>query len=113
MEGASGPDPFYPGQSFDDTGLNFGYMAGWFGGTPIKSMRFGHFGSYSTGVISFADINANEEGYLFYDKLYSAYQKGQKLYPFQFSVFDYKYTGFNEQTVKNQFVPGLKVDDTR
>jgi hypothetical protein len=44
-----------------------------------------------------------------YKRLYEAYQGGQG--GFIFSVADYRFQGFNEQQVKNEFVPGLKVTD--
>src|ERR1700682_4706693 len=67
------------------------------------SSRLGRF------VLSYADCNANVGGMIFYTKLAEAYEKGQKEYPFRFCVGDYKIKTFNEQNVKNEFAPGLKV----
>lgn len=73
----------------------------------------GMYGSLSTGVVSYADNEANIAGMHFYQKLFKAYKKGQKSYTFTFSVKDYKITGFNEQNVPNTFDPGLIVNDNK
>jgi RHS repeat-associated protein len=73
----------------------------------------GIYGSESTGVVSYADINANLEGLKFYKKLVNAYQKGQKSFGFVFSVNDYKFQDFNEQREENVFLRGLQVNDSK
>jgi hypothetical protein len=73
--------------------------------------RFGYYGSYSSGVISYADMNANEEGYKFYENVYESYKKGEK---YVFSVNDYNTASFNEaQNSPSRFSRGLVVDDSR
>jgi RHS repeat-associated protein len=87
-----------------------GYYAGL--STPFgEKTWFGKYGSESTGVISYADINANDNGLKFYRNLFDAYTKGQAT--FTFSVGDYAIQDFNEQNVPNKFVNGLTVNDNK
>ena len=76
---------------------------------PVKK---GIFGSYSTGVISHADMAANEQGYQFYHNLYEAFVTNPDGSPFRFSAIKYTTTMMNEQSNKNTFVHGLQVDDS-
>jgi hypothetical protein len=57
----------------------------------------GYFGTYSTGVASTGDVNANEEGYHFYRRLAREFERNPRGTPFVFSVDDYRYSGFNEE----------------
>ena len=101
--------------------LRFGlYMEGDSGLTPEELTRFyslfrhyeplcvmvgchGFFGLKVTGVISYADINANLQGYLFFDQLWHAPQN------LTFDILTYDYHKWNEETVKSKFVKGLLV----
>ena len=64
---------------------------------------FGYYGSASTGVISNADLAANEDGYIFYQKL------SQNIPDFKFALSDYDLKQWNEQTNKSLYIPGLVV----
>ncbi len=81
----------------------------------VKSEK-GVFGSYSTGVISYADMAANEQGYQFYTALYNACYKallsGQTAtVPYHFDVFNFDFPSMNEQRNPNTFVNGVTPDD--
>jgi RHS repeat-associated protein len=74
------------------------------------SMFFGIFGAASTGVISYADIQANYNGASFYRAL------AKDPYGYTFNIKNdiprAILAQWNEQTNKNRFVPGITVDDT-
>jgi RHS repeat-associated protein len=70
---------------------------------------FGKYGSWSSGVISHADVNANLAGMEFYRKLYTAYNDGAANPP-PFLVSQYRVSEFNEHEVENTFVKGLQHD---
>ncbi|MBF0442874.1 MAG: hypothetical protein HQK54_13290 [Oligoflexales bacterium] len=67
--------------------------------SPI--VRFGYFGSASTGVVSYADMNANENGYNFYQRL-----KSDPLH-YQFRFSDYNINEMNETNVPSKFTHGV------
>ena len=64
---------------------------------------FGYFGAASTGVISLADMSANQDGFSFFRKL----SEHPDTYVFRFA--DYNVNMWNEQNNKSLFSPGLKV----
>jgi len=64
---------------------------------------FGYYGAASTGVISLADIAANEDGFRFYTDLFT----NPDTYVFHFDALDIRL--WNEENNKNLYVPGLKV----
>ena len=64
---------------------------------------FGYYGAASTGVISLADMAANEDGLRFYTDLFAA----PDTYRFYFDTLDISL--WNEENHKNLYVPGLKV----
>ena len=66
---------------------------------------FGFFGAKSTGVISYADINANESGYQFFSAL--ADDPGG----YQFKILSFPVETWNEQHSPSKLVPGLKSRD--
>jgi len=88
----------------------FQLMARAFTGEPLLGkFKVGSFGSATTGVTSYADIQANLAGYKFYEKLMDAYRKGGN---YNFKVSDYDTRTFNESTVTpNKFASDLKVND--
>jgi hypothetical protein len=59
--------------------------------------KFGYYGSEASGVISFADMEANESGFAFYKKL------KQDPLGYRFRVNDYPYTKWNEVNTPSQF----------
>jgi hypothetical protein len=71
----------------------------------------GGYGSASTGVASWADIQANLDGYLFYESLFLAFMKAPAGTAPVFSLSNYSISKWNEQNNKNWFVPSLKIDD--
>jgi hypothetical protein len=74
----------------------------------IPGYRFGYFGGWSTGVVSRADMQANEGGFLFYRKLFDD-PAGYK-----FTVDDYaKYLpNMNEQAWPSKYAYDIDVNDT-
>ena len=62
---------------------------------------FGYYGSKSTGVVSYADTNANESGYEFYQQLW-ANPAGYEL-----RLADYATGTWNEQNNPSKFVSGV------
>jgi hypothetical protein len=69
----------------------------------------GIFGAISTGVISYADIQANYNGFLFYKAL------AADPYNYRFRVGDIPLAilkQWNEQINRNRFVGDITVDDT-
>lgn len=64
---------------------------------------FGYYGAASTGIISFADIEVNESGASFYERLW-ADPDG-----YHFSFKDFVTWRWNEQVNKSKFVSGFKV----
>ena len=64
---------------------------------------FGFFGASSTGVISYADMQANESGYQFFNSL--ANDPGG--YKFQVSTLPVEL--WNEENSPSKYMPGLKV----
>ncbi len=64
---------------------------------------FGYFGATSTGVISFADMAANESGFHFYKNL----SENPLGYYFDFSDFDV--ATWNEEINPNGYIPELKI----
>lgn len=65
---------------------------------------FGLFGSFSTGIISFADMNANSIGYAFYSDL----AKNPATFNFDVSKIDFK--KLNERHIPNSFDRRVKAD---
>lgn len=64
---------------------------------------FGYYGAKSTGVISYADIDVNEAGYRFYERLW-ADPAG-----YIFRLADYMSDRWNEQDNPSKFVAGVVV----
>lgn len=62
---------------------------------------FGFYGSATTGVVSYSDMNANEDGYKFFSELY----KDPYNYKFSFSNFNVK--NWNEENVGNKYLHGI------
>jgi hypothetical protein len=82
----------------------------------VSEFREGYFGKYGTGIASNADINANNDGFKFYNELYDTYKNwtkvgGDSVFPFVFSFGDYKIQNWNEQNVKNITFRHVVVDD--
>lgn len=69
----------------------------------VRLGGFGYYGSKSTGVISYADIEANESGFEFYQALWAA----PATHRLKFVDFEVK--KWNEQYSKSKFIPGFKV----
>ena len=65
---------------------------------------FGYYGSASTGVISHADMMANEGGSKFYTDL------AEKPETYHFSIASFDYQAWNEQVTPNLYDPKLLVD---
>src|SRR5262249_3239760 len=65
----------------------------------------GHYGQYSTGIVSYADMNVNEDGYSFYDRLANEYNKWNQAadFPDVFSFKDFDLTKWNESKVGNYY----------
>jgi hypothetical protein len=72
---------------------------------------FGVYGTFSTGVISEADMNANEHGVRFFEKLYAE----PFTYRFELSKLCEEEKGcawyWNEQNVPNKYTSMVKVND--
>jgi hypothetical protein len=86
----------------------YDHIARYFGELRAQS---GIYGSYSTGVISHADMAANEQGYKFYNNLYNAFVANPMGPAYTFSATKYAINAMNEQSNPNTFVNGVKVDD--
>ncbi len=83
-------------------GSVFGLIAAYFG---VKNAQYGIFGSYSSGVISYADMAANEAGYQFYTALYNAFLSNPtSTVPYKFDVANYNFPSMNEQRNRNSYV---------
>ena len=67
--------------------------------------RFGHYGSEASGVISFADMEANESGFNFYKQL----EKDPLHY--HFSLSDYPYDKWNEVNTPSQYARCVTATD--
>jgi len=70
----------------------------------IGYLLFGFLGSWSTGVISFADMYASEHGFRFYDEL-AKNPKG-----FKFSLEQINLEKMNEEKNPSTFIEGLVVE---
>ena len=67
--------------------------------------RMGIYGAYSTGVISYADMCANEQGFQFYNSLYN------NSITFKFSTNNYDLLDMNEWWNSNVYVNGITFDN--
>ena len=65
---------------------------------------FGFYGARVSGVISFADMNANEDGFRFYHDLVNDPAE------YHFQIRSFPIENWNEQTVPSKFIPGLIVE---
>ncbi len=65
---------------------------------------FGFFGARSTGVVSYGDIYANENGYQFFDQL--SKDPGDH----KFRLADYQFDKWNEEISPSKFVGGLEAE---
>jgi hypothetical protein len=74
--------------------------------------RMGIYGSYSTGIISNADMAANEQGFTFYLDLYRAFMANPTGKVFRFSAKKYTTTNMNEQKNPSIIDRHLKIDDS-
>lgn len=83
--------------------LKYKELFGFYCGACVIAGGFGYYGSASTGVISNADLAANEDGYVFYKNL----SQNISDYKFDLSTFDLK--TWNEQNNKSLYIPGLVV----
>ena len=104
MEGISTKDDPLIGKyrrQFEEVGNYFG--------VPLGE---GGYGSASTGIASWADIQAGLDGYSFYVSLYNAFVSNPNGGAYHFSLSNYNVAQWNEQTNPNWFVPGLNTDDT-
>ena len=79
----------------------------------------GYFGKNSSGISSNADLNANEDGFSFYESMWVSFRKwkdggaqGNFSRVFKFKFSNYEYPDWNELKVKSTFVPYVKVNDT-
>lgn len=72
----------------------------------ISTFQFGYFGSWSTGVVSRADMVANEAGYHFWKKL------AENPATFKFRVADYAdlIPMMNEANNPNKYTSGVEID---
>jgi hypothetical protein len=68
---------------------------------------FGYYGMASTGVISFADMNANESGYKFYQALWDRPQD------YTFDIFKIDTKKWNEEVVPNQYRKSLVIEPAK
>ncbi len=64
---------------------------------------FGYFGMASTGVCSVADMMANEDGYRFYENLFSDPEK------YVFDIRSFKISRWNESNSPNIYSPDLNI----
>jgi hypothetical protein len=64
---------------------------------------FGYYGSKATGVISYADMDANEAGHTFYEKLWD----DPAAHEFRFA--DFSLDSWNEQINKSRLIPGITI----
>ncbi len=78
-------------------------LFGFYCGTCVIAGGFGYYGSASTGVISNADLAANEDGYVFYKNL------SQNISDYQFDLSTFNLETWNEQNNKSLYIPGLVV----
>jgi hypothetical protein len=78
-------------------------LFGFYCGACVIAGGFGYYGSASTGVISNADLAANEDGYVFYNNL----SRNISDYEFDLSAFNLK--SWNEQNNKSLYIPGLVI----
>lgn len=74
----------------------------------MPSFQEGMFGFKATSIASRADINANNDGFSFYGKLWQAYsdwyeKKNAGAFPANFQFSDYKVANWNEQNVPDEF----------
>ena len=66
--------------------------------------KWGIFGRWSTGVISKADMNANNEGYKFYQQIYNEALNGT----YKFDITNFAVPDLNEVKHKNEFDKALE-----
>lgn len=78
-------------------------LFGFYCGACVIAGGFGYYGSASTGVISNADLAANEDGYLFYKNL------SQNISDYEFDLSTFNLKTWNEQNNKSLYIPGLVV----
>jgi RHS repeat-associated protein len=85
----------------------FAAVANYFG-MPLGE---GGYGSASTGIISWADIQAGLDGYSFYESMYQAFMSNASNV-YQFSLSNYDVAKWNEQTNPNSWSnPPVNRDD--
>jgi hypothetical protein len=82
-----------------------------------RCASFGYYGTASTGVISYADINANEQGSEFYRQLEKTLLRGsqdlgraRRLISTFFDLKKFKPESLNESKVPNKYL-GIKLGD--
>lgn len=73
----------------------------------IPGFRFGYFGSWATGVVSFADGEANEAGYVFYRSLFD----DPEGYRFAVENFSTQLPLMNEANNPNLYTNDILVED--
>lgn len=74
----------------------------------ISSFRFGYFGAWSTGVISHADMQANEAGFQMYSSIFA----DPDGYQFSLDQFADALPQMNEQNNPNKYSYGVEANDT-
>ncbi|MEZ4743090.1 MAG: hypothetical protein R3B45_11710 [Bdellovibrionota bacterium] len=82
-------------------------VAKWLPPTILGHFRFGYYGSWATGVVSYADSEANEAGYQFYKYLFANAQT----YQFKFSDFGHHLPMMSEFNNPNKYTHDIVVDE--